>query len=254
MSAMNEELTAASGLAYRRVLLKISGEALMGEQTYGIDVDVARKVAEELKAVHKLGVQVAVVVGGGNIFRGVSKSAGNMDRAAADYIGMLATVMNAVVLQDALEKLHVQTRVMSAIDIPQLAEPFIRRRAVRHLEKERIVIFAAGTGNPYFTTDSAAALRALEIRANIILKATKVDGVYSADPMQDSAATRYESITYQQVLERQLKVMDASAISLCMDNNLPIVVFNMRQPGNITRVVKGESGVGTIVWLGTSGT
>ncbi|HEV2826271.1 MAG TPA: UMP kinase [Pyrinomonadaceae bacterium] len=237
-------------LVYRRVLLKISGEALMGEQNYGIDVDVARMVAQELKAVQELGVQIAVVVGGGNIFRGVSKSAGNMDRSAADYIGMLATVMNAVVLQDALEKLGVQTRVMSAIDIPQLAEPFIRRRAVRHLEKNRIVIFAAGTGNPYFTTDSAAALRALEIKADIILKATKVEGVYTADPMKDSAAVRYDSITYQQVLERQLKVMDASAISLCMDNNLPIVVFNMRQAGNITRVVKGEPGVGTRVWVG----
>ena len=237
-------------LAYHRVLLKISGEALMGEQNYGIDVNVARTVAGELKALHELGVQVAVVVGGGNIFRGVSKSAGNMDRSAADYIGMLATVMNAVVLQDALEKLDVQTRVMSAIDIPQLAEPFIRRRAVRHLEKERIVIFAAGTGNPYFTTDSAAALRALEIRADIILKATKVEGVYSADPMEDSTATRYDSITYQQVLERQLKVMDASAISLCMDNNLPIVVFNMRKSGNIKRVVMGEAGVGTRVWVG----
>ena len=236
--------------AYRRVLLKISGEALMGEQNYGIDVDVARMVGEELKAVHELGVQVAVVVGGGNIFRGVSKSAGNMDRSAADYIGMLATVMNAVVLQDALEKINVQTRVMSAIDIPQLAEPFIRRRAVRHLEKDRIVIFAAGTGNPYFTTDSAAALRALEIKAEIILKATKVDGVYTADPMKDADAVRYDSITYQQVLERRLQVMDASAISLCMDNNLPIVVFNMRQRGNITRVVKGETGVGTRVWLG----
>jgi uridylate kinase len=237
-------------LAYSRVLLKISGEALMGEQNYGIDVDVARSVAEELKAVHDLGVQVAVVVGGGNIFRGVSKSAGNMDRSSADYIGMLATVMNAVVLQDALEKIEVHTRVLSAIDIPQLAESFIRRRAVRHLEKGRIVIFAAGTGNPYFTTDSAAALRALEIRADIILKATKVDGVYSADPMADAKAELYNEITYQQVLERQLKVMDASAISLCMDNNLPIIVFNMREPGNIRRVVLGEVGVGTRVWLG----
>ncbi len=234
------------GLVYRRVLLKISGEALMGDQTYGIDVDVARTVAGELKAAHALGVQLAVVVGGGNIFRGVSKSAGNMDRAAADYIGMLATVMNAVVLQDALEKLDVHTRVMSAIDIPQLAEPFIQRRAVRHLEKARVVIFAAGTGNPYFTTDSAAALRALEIKADVILKGTKVDGVYSADPMLDSKATRYDCITYQEVLERQLKVMDASAISLCMDNNLPIIVFNMRQAGNIQRVVAGES-VGTKV-------
>lgn len=236
-----------SNLVYRRVLLKISGEALMGEQSYGIDVNVARSVAEELKAVYQLGVQVAVVVGGGNIFRGVSKSAGNMDRAAADYIGMLATVMNAVVLQDALEKIEVDTRVLSAIDIPQLAEPFIRRRAVRHLEKGRVVIFAAGTGNPYFTTDSAAALRALEIKADVIMKATKVDGVYSADPVLDTTAERYTEITYRQVLERELKVMDASAISLCMDNNLPIIVFNMREHGNIKRVVMGESGVGTKV-------
>ncbi|HKP80950.1 MAG TPA: UMP kinase [Pyrinomonadaceae bacterium] len=236
-----------SNLTYRRVLLKISGEALMGEQNYGIDVNVARSVAEELKAVHEVGVQVAVVVGGGNIFRGVSKSAGNMDRSSADYIGMLATVMNAVVLQDALEKVDVQTRVMSAIDIPQLAEPFIRRRAIRHLEKARVVIFAAGTGNPYFTTDSAAALRALEIKADVIMKATKVDGVYSADPMTDATAELFNEITYRQVLERQLKVMDASAISLCMDNNLPIIVFNMRSPGNIKRVVTGERGVGTKV-------
>lgn len=236
-----------SGLAYRRVLLKISGEALMGEQNYGIDVDVARSVAEELKAVHQMGVQVAVVVGGGNIFRGVSKSAGNMDRSSADYIGMLATVMNAVVLQDALEKIQVDTRVLSAVDIPQLAESFIRRRAVRHLEKGRVVIFAAGTGNPYFTTDSAAALRALEIKADIILKATKVDGVYSADPVLDATAELFDAISYRQVLEKELKVMDASAISLCMDNQLPIIVFNMRQAGNIRRVVLGEAGVGTKV-------
>ncbi|HKS08201.1 MAG TPA: UMP kinase [Pyrinomonadaceae bacterium] len=236
-----------SNLVYRRVLLKISGEALMGEQSYGIDVNVARSVAEELKAVYHLGVQVAVVVGGGNIFRGVSKSAGNMDRAAADYIGMLATVMNGVVLQDALEKIDVDTRVLSAIDIPQLAEPFIRRRAVRHLEKGRVVIFAAGTGNPYFTTDSAAALRALEIKADVIMKATKVDGVYSADPIIDTTAELFNEITYRQVLERGLKVMDASAISLCMDNNLPIIVFNMRHSGNIKRVVMGERGVGTKV-------
>ncbi len=188
-----------------------------------------------------------MVVGGGNIFRGVSKSAGNMDRSSADYIGMLATVMNGVVLQDALEKLDVHTRVISAIDLPQLAEPFIRRRAIRHLEKGRIIIFVAGTGNPYFTTDSAAALRALEIKANIILKGTKVEGVYSADPMKDPAATRYDCITYQELLERHLKVMDASAISLCMDNDLPIVVFNMRVAGNINRVVRGEAGIGTKV-------
>ena len=219
----------------------------MGTQNYGIDVDVARSVAEEIKDLRDAGVEVAVVVGGGNIFRGVSKSAGNMDRSSADYIGMLATVMNAVVLQDALEKLSVFTRVMSAIDIPQLAESFIRRRAIRHLEKNRIVIFAAGTGNPYFTTDSAAALRALEIKADVILKATKVDGIYNADPMQDPSATRFDCITYQEVLEQQLKVMDASAISLCMDNKLPIVVFNMRTAGNIMRVVMGEPGVGTRV-------
>jgi len=235
--------------AYRRVLLKISGEALMGEQTFGIDVDIARAVAEEVKQVHDLGIQVAVVVGGGNIFRGLSKSAGNMDRSSADYIGMLATVMNAVVLQDALERTGIQTRVLSAIHIPQLAEPFIRRRAIRHLEKKRIVIFAAGTGNPFFSTDSAAALRALEIKAEVILKATKVDGVYSADPMKDPTATRFDCITYQEVLEKQLKVMDASAISMCMDNNLPIVVFNMRKPGNIARVVQSDSGIGTRVCL-----
>ncbi|MCU1266563.1 MAG: Uridylate kinase [Acidobacteria bacterium] len=239
--------TVTEGAAYRRVLLKISGEALMGGQNYGIDVDVARTVAEELKGVRDMGVEVAVVVGGGNIFRGVSKSAGNMDRSSADYIGMLATVMNGVVLQDALEKLDVHTRVVTAIDLPQLAEPFIRRRAIRHLEKGRIVIFVAGTGNPYFTTDSAAALRALEIKADVILKGTKVEGVYSADPMKDATATRFDCITYQEVLERQLKVMDASAISLCMDNNLPIVVFNMRVAGNIGRVVKGVEGIGTRV-------
>jgi uridylate kinase len=233
--------------AYHRILLKISGEALMGAQNYGIDVDVARAVAEEIKAVREMDVEVAVVVGGGNIFRGVSKSAGNMNRSSADYIGMLATIMNAVVLQDALEKVGVYTRVMSAIEIPQLAEPFIRRRAIRHLEKGRVVIFAAGTGNPYFTTDSAAALRALEIKANVILKATKVEGIYSADPMKDETATRFECITYQEVLEKQLKVMDASAISLCMDNNLPIIVFNMRTSGNIMRVVMGEEGIGTRV-------
>ena len=221
----------------------------MGEQTFGIDVNVARAVAEEIKQVHDLGIQVAVVVGGGNIFRGLSKSAGNMDRSSADYIGMLATVMNAVVLQDALERTGIQTRVLSAIHIPQLAEPFVRRRAIRHLEKKRIVIFAAGTGNPFFSTDSAAALRALEIKAEVILKATKVDGVYSADPMKDAAATRFDCITYQEVLEKQLKVMDASAISLCMDNNLPIVVFNMRKPGNIARVVRSDAGIGTRVCL-----
>ena len=245
--AIEAKASNAAEPAYRRILLKISGEALMGEQNYGIDVQVARAVAEEIKAVRDRGVEVAVVVGGGNIFRGVSESAGDMNRSSADYIGMLATIMNAVVLQDALEKLNVYTRAMSAIEVPQLAEPFIRRRAIRHLEKGRVVIFAAGTGNPYFTTDSAAALRALEIKAEVILKATKVEGVYSADPMKDETATRYDCITYQEVLEKQLKVMDASAISLCMDNNLPIIVFNMRKSGNIMRVVMGEEGVGTLV-------
>jgi uridylate kinase len=239
---------------YRRVLLKLSGEALMGEQTFGIDTLIAESVAREIKAVHDLGVEVAVVVGGGNIFRGVSKSAGNMDRAAADYIGMLATVMNSVVLQDALEQLDVHTRVMSAIDIPQLAEPFIRRRAIRHLEKKRVVIFAAGTGNPYFTTDSAAALRACELDVDVIFKATKVDGIYSADPMKDKSATRFEKISYQEVLEKQLKVMDASAISLCMDNNLPIMVFNMKESGNIIKAVNGDLSIGTLVTVGDAAT
>ena len=243
---------AARAPIYRRILLKISGEALMGAQNYGVDVRVARSVAEQVKEVHALGVEVAIVVGGGNIFRGVSESAGDMDRAAADYIGMLATVMNAVVLQDALEKTGVITRVLSAINMPQIAEPFIRRRAVRHLEKGRVVIFAAGTGNPFFTTDSAAALRAAEIKAEVILKATKVDGVYSADPVKDRTAVRFERISYQEVLERRLEVMDAAAIATCMDNDLPIVVFNMREPGNILRVVTGEPGVGTTVGMEVS--
>ena len=242
-------MTNQSAPAYHRILLKLSGEALMGAQNYGVDVHVAASVAEEVKAVLALGVEVAIVVGGGNIFRGVSKSAGNMDRSSADYIGMLATLMNAVVLQDALEKTGTHTRVLSAINIPEVAEPFIRRRAIRHLEKGRVVIFAAGTGNPYFTTDSAAALRALEIKAEVILKATKVEGVYSADPMKDPTAVRYDCITYQEVLEQRLQVMDASAISLCMDNNLPIIVFNMRASGNILRVVTGTPGVGTKVCM-----
>ena len=232
---------------YQRILLKLSGEALMGAVDYGIDVQVAASVAEELRTVHELGVEIAIVVGGGNIFRGVSESAGNMNRAAADYIGMLATIMNGVVLQDACEKIGLQTRVMSAIDIPQLAEPFIRRRALRHLEKQRVVIFAAGTGNPYFTTDSAAALRALEIEADVIMKATKVDGIYTADPVKDLAAIKFDSISFRDVLEKQLRVMDASAISLCMDNNLPIMVFNMRQPGNIVKAVCGDLSIGTLV-------
>lgn len=233
--------------AFKRILLKLSGEALMGSQNYGIDTKVAEAAARELKTVHDLGIEVAIVVGGGNIFRGVSESAGNMDRAAADYIGMLATVMNAVVLQDALEHCGVYTRVMSAIDIPQLAEPFIRRRAIRHLEKKRVVIFAAGTGNPYFTTDSAAALRALEIRAEVIMKGTKVDGIYSADPVKHPTATKFDRITFQEVLEKNLKVMDSSAISLCKDNDLPIMVFNMRETENIVKAVCGDLSIGTLV-------
>jgi uridylate kinase len=232
---------------FKRILLKLSGEALMGDQNYGIDTNVAEAVAKEIRSVHDSGVEVAIVVGGGNIFRGVSKSAGNMDRSSADYIGMLATVMNAVVLQDALEKQGVITRVQSAIDIPQLAESFIRRRAERHLEKKRVVIFAAGTGNPYFTTDSAAALRALEMKADVIFKATKVDGIYSEDPATNPNATRFSTITYQEVLEKHLKVMDSSAISLCMENNLPIFVFNMRRDGNIVKAVNGDLDIGTLV-------
>jgi uridylate kinase len=233
--------------AFQRILLKLSGEALMGAQSYGIDTLVAESVAREIKAIYDLGIEIAIVVGGGNIFRGVSKSAGNMDRGSADYIGMLATVMNGVVLQDALERIEVPTRVMSAIDIPELAEPFIRRRAMRHLEKNRVVIFAAGTGNPYFTTDSAAALRALEIKAEVIFKATKVDGIYTEDPFINPNATRFETISYQEVLEKQLKVMDSSAISLCMDNKLPIMVFNMKESGNIIKAVKGDLSIGTLV-------
>ncbi len=228
-------------------MLKLSGEALMGDQNYGIDTKVAKSVAEEIKEIYILGVEIAIVVGGGNIFRGVSKSAGNMDRGSADYIGMLATVMNAVVLQDALEKCDVFTRVLSAIDIPQLAEPFIRRRAIRHLEKGRVVLFGAGTGNPYFTTDSAAALRALEIKADVIMKGTKVDGIYSDDPVTNPQATRFDKISFQEVLEKRLKVMDTSAISLCMDNDLPILVFNMNETGNIMKAINGDLSIGTLV-------
>src|SRR6188474_2493400 len=231
----------------RRILVKLSGEALMGEADYGIDPAFLKRLASEIVALRAEEIEVAIVVGGGNLFRGAGLARAGMDRVTADQMGMLATVMNSLALQDALESLGLHARVMSAIRINQVCEDYIRRRAVRHLEKDRVVIFAAGTGNPYFTTDSAAALRALEIKADIILKATKVDGVYSADPMLDSAATRFDCITYQEVLERQLKVMDASAISLCMDNNLPIIVFNMREPGNIRRVVTGERGVGTKV-------
>jgi uridylate kinase len=232
--------------AYRRILLKLSGEALMGEQRFGIDPAVATQIAREVAEVRRLGVEVAIVIGGGNIFRGVAASARGMDRATGDYMGMLATCINSLALQDALEHEGVTTRTMTAIEMRAIAEPFIRRRAERHLEKGRVVIFAAGTGNPYFTTDTAAALRAMEIRAGVILKATKVDGIYTADPVKHPDAERFESITYLKVLELGLQVMDATAISLCMDNKMPIIVFNLRTPGNIRRVVLGEH-VGSLV-------
>jgi len=231
---------------YKRILLKLSGEALMGDQPYGIDPAVATGIAQDVAEIQSLGVQTAVVIGGGNIFRGLAASARGMDRSTGDYMGMLATVINALALQDALEKNGVPTRVLTAIEMRAVAEPFIRRRAVRHLEKGRVVVFAAGTGNPYFTTDTAAALRAMEMKAEVILKATKVDGIYTADPVKHPDATRYDRISYLQVLQERLQVMDATAISLCMDNKLPILVFNMKTQGNIRRVVMGEA-VGTIV-------
>ncbi len=218
----------------------------MGEKEFGVDTAVINGIASEINEVHALGIEVAVVIGGGNIFRGVSASAQGMDRATADYVGMLATVINALMLQDALEKLGLFTRVISAIEMMELAEPYIRRRAVRHLEKKRVIIFAAGTGNPYFTTDTAASLRAMEIHADVILKGTKVDGVYDRDPMKDNEAVRYETLKYIDVLKAGLKVMDTTAISLCMDNNLPIVVFNIKKPGNLLRVVRGDA-IGTTV-------
>ena len=218
----------------------------MGEQQFGIDPAVTTQIAKDIREIQELGVQTAVVIGGGNLFRGLAASAKGMDRATADYMGMLATVINALAMQDALEKTGTHTRVLSAIEMRAVAEPFIRRRAIRHLEKGRVVVFAAGTGNPYFTTDTAAALRAMEVKAEVILKGTKVDGIYTADPVTDPAATRYERISYLQVLQDRLQVMDATAISLCMDNKLPIVVFNLRTPGNIRRVVQGET-VGTTV-------
>jgi len=232
--------------AYKRVLLKLSGEALMGEQKFGIDPVIASQIAAEVAEIQSIGVQTAVVIGGGNIFRGVAASAKGMDRATADYMGMLATVINGLALQDAMEHHGVNTRVVTAIEMRAVAEPFIRRRAIRHLEKGRVVIFAAGTGNPYFTTDTAAALRAMEIKADVIMKGTKVDGIYTADPMLHPEATRFESISYLKVLEQGLRVMDTTAISLCMDNKLPIVVFNLRTPGNMRRAIMGEP-VGSLV-------
>ena len=232
--------------AYKRILLKLSGEALMGEQTYGIDPAVATQIARDISEIQGMGVETAIVIGGGNIFRGVAASARGMDRATADYMGMLATVINALALQDALEQHGVLTRVVTAIEMRAVAEPFIRRRAIRHLEKGRVVVFGAGTGNPYFSTDTAAALRAMEIKADVILKATKVDGIYDSDPMLNPAATRYDHISYLQVLEQGLRVMDATAISLCMDNRLPIVIFNLKTPGNIKRAITGEP-IGSLV-------
>jgi len=229
-----------------RVLLKLSGEALMGDRQYGIDPEVVRGIAAQVAAARRDEIEVAVVVGGGNIFRGVAASATGMDRATADYMGMLATIINALALQDGLEKAGLQTRVLSAIEMRAVAEPYIRRRAIRHLEKGRVVIFAAGTGNPFFTTDTAGALRAVEIGADAIMKATKVDGIYSADPKRDATAVRLPRITYREVLSLGLEVMDGAAISLCMDNKLPIVVFDLTRPGNIKRIVQGEP-LGSIV-------
>jgi len=225
---------------YRRIVLKLSGESFQGSQGFGIDAETVHSIAREVKEVSDLGIQMAIIVGGGNIFRGTRQKSLSIDRATGDYMGMLATVLNALALQDALEKLSVHTRVQSAIEMHQVCEPFIRRRAVRHLEKGRVVIFAAGTGNPYFSTDTAAALRAMEIKADVILKATRVDGVYDADPEKVTGAKFFAEITYREVLHQNLKVMDSTAISLCMDNGMPIVVFNMNQPGNIRRAVLGE--------------
>lgn len=229
---------------YKRILVKLSGEALMGDQSFGISPDMITYLAGEVRSVYDLGVQIALVIGGGNIFRGVAASSYGMDRTSADHIGMLATVINSIALQDALEKRGVQTRVQTAIEMCAVAEPYILRRATRHLEKGRAVIFAAGTGNPYFTTDTAAALRAQEIGAEVLLKATKVDGIYDADPVVDPGASKVDNVTYLEILKRQLKVMDSTAVSLAMDNRLPVIVFNLKEKGNLRRVVCGEN-VGT---------
>jgi uridylate kinase len=234
------------GMAYQRILLKLSGEALMGDLGYGIDPTIVQDIAQEVAAVVASGVQVAIVVGGGNIFRGMKASTQGMDRATADYVGMIATVMNAITLQDALEQKGVPTRVQTAIAMQEVAEPYIRRRAIRHLEKGRVVIFGAGSGNPFFTTDTAAALRAAEIDANVIFKATKVDGVYDSDPKANPDAKRYQSLTFSHVLNQDLRVMDSTAIAMCRENNIPIIVFNLFETGNIQKVVSGES-IGTIV-------
>jgi uridylate kinase len=235
-----------STAVFKRILLKLSGEALAGQQGFGVDPVRVHEIAAEIQDVHSLGVQIAIVIGGGNFFRGVAEQAREMDRVTADHMGMLATMINALALQDALEKRGVYSRVMSAIEMHEVAEPFIRRRAIRHLEKERVIIFGAGTGNPYFSTDTAASLRAMEIKADVILKATKVDGIYDADPVLVKDAKMFDQISYMEVLKNGLKVMDATAISLCKDNNLPIIVFNLNRQGNIRRVVTGEK-IGSLV-------
>jgi len=232
--------------AYKRILLKLSGESLLGNLSYGIDLETARSIAQEIKEIHDLNVQIAIMIGGGNIFRGIRGTEAGMDRAWADYMGLLATIINGIALQDALEREGIFTRHISAIEVKAVAEPFIRGRVLRHLEKGRIIIFSAGIGSPYFTTDTAAALRALEIKAEVILKATKVDGIYSADPLKDKTAKKYRSIKYLDVIKRGLRVMDMTAISLCKDNNLPIVVFNLKKKGNIKKAVLGQK-VGTRV-------
>ena len=233
-------------MKFKRILLKLSGEALMGEKLYGIDIDRVAQYAKDIQAVHAKGIEIALVIGGGNIYRGLSAEKAGMDRVQADYMGMLATVINSMALQDALEKTGVKTRLLTAIKMEQICEPFIRRRAVRHLEKGRIVIFGAGTGNPYFTTDTAASLRAVEINADVVMKGTRVDGIYTADPLKDANATRYDEITFDEVYKKNLNVMDMTAFTLCQENNLPIIVFDMNKPGNLMRLVDGEP-IGTLV-------
>ncbi|WP_207424471.1 UMP kinase [Desertivirga brevis] len=233
-------------MKYKRILLKLSGESLMGDKQYGIDSDRVLQYAKDIKAVHDQGIEIAIVIGGGNIFRGLSAEKSGMDRVQADYMGMLATVINSMALQDALEKLSVKTRLMTAIKMEQICEPFIRRRAVRHLEKARIVIFGAGTGNPYFTTDTCASLRAIEVQADVVLKGTRVDGIYTADPEKDPSATRYDEISFQEVYDKNLNVMDMTAFTLCQENKLPIIVFDMNKPGNFMRIANGEH-IGTLV-------
>ncbi len=233
-------------MKFKRILLKLSGEALMGEKQYGIDIDRVAQYAKDIQAVHAKGIEIALVIGGGNIYRGLSAEKAGMDRVQADYMGMLATVINRMALQDALEKTGLKTRLLTAIKMEQICEPFIRRRAVRHLEKGRIVIFGAGTGNPYFTTDTAASLRAVEINADVVLKGTRVDGIYTADPLKDANATRYDEITFDEVYKKNLNVMDMTAFTLCQENNLPIIVFDMNKPGNLMRLVEGEP-IGTLV-------